>query len=169
MLLLLSVFCYGPITPRHMCWWIGQAYTKDDKMIEDDLFHNLSQVGAETTPHPCRRFEDCSSTLVNFCVTSHVISPGTLFPIENDASPPPSPLPSPRDANLTHDAAPAASRARLTQALPAGPRLVFPEGGHFSNKWHAEPIAAALLDFISLTHMQNQAAGDARHDRAARR
>ena len=107
MLLLLSVFCYGPITPRHMCWWIGQAYTKDDKMIEDDLFHNLSQVGAETTPHPCRRFEDCSSTLVNFCVTSHVISPGTLFPIENDASPPPSPLPSPRDANLTHDAAPA--------------------------------------------------------------
>jgi pimeloyl-ACP methyl ester carboxylesterase len=45
----------------------------------------------------------------------------------------------------------------LSQALPSGPRLVFPDGGHFANKWHAESIAAAVLDFVGLAHMNRQA------------
>ena len=46
---------------------------------------------------------------------------------------------------------------QLSQALPSGPRLVFPDGGHFANKWHSEAIAASLLEFIALTRMKNEA------------
>eukprot|EP00802_Teleaulax_amphioxeia_P016046 Tamp_16153.p1 GENE.Tamp_16153~~Tamp_16153.p1 ORF type:complete len:323 (-),score=33.45 Tamp_16153:517-1485(-) len=45
----------------------------------------------------------------------------------------------------------------LSQTLASGPRLVFPNGGHFANKWHAEPIAAAIIDFASLAHMNREA------------
>jgi hypothetical protein len=36
----------GPSPLRAPTLWlgVGQAYTKDDKMIEEELFHNLSQV-----------------------------------------------------------------------------------------------------------------------------
>jgi hypothetical protein len=39
------------------------------------------------------------------------------------------------------------------KVLPSGPRLVFPNGGHFPNKWHAEEIGGALLEFMSLAKM----------------
>lgn len=45
----------------------------------------------------------------------------------------------------------------LSQSLPGGPRLVFPTGGHFINKHHAQPIAAAILDFIAMSDMKHQA------------
>jgi hypothetical protein len=36
-----------------------------------------------------------------------------------------------------------------------GPRLVFPDGGHFINKFYAAEIADAALDFMSLESMKN--------------
>jgi len=45
----------------------------------------------------------------------------------------------------------------MSQSLPGGPRLVYKDGGHFINKHHAGPIAAAVVEWMGLCAMREDA------------